>query len=140
MIEAESLFESIEVSSGTLSTAEAWWLNKGQEVVWSGVEPGASLTVEFETRTQDPAHLALLLTEGPDRGRFRVELDGVPLEPELDLYGPAWRPRDYFAEMPEPRPGRHTLRLVCLGKSRHSEGMTLGLDAVQCVPVHRAQD
>ncbi len=140
MIEAEKLRDATRVSAGTLSTAEAWWLNKGSEVVWSGAEPDASMTVTFETSTADAAHLVLLLTEGPDRGQFRIELDGVSLEPVVDLYATTWRPRDFYADLPDPRPGTHTLRFTSVGRHPRGAGDTLGFDAVQFVPAHRANE
>ena len=138
MIEAEKLEKAIQITAGALSKAEAWWLNKGKEIVWSAGGPEDSLRVTFETTTEDAAHLVLLLTEGPDRGRFRVELDGETVIPELDLYAGSWRVRDVYADLPDPRPGTHTLRLVCLGRHGQSIGYTLGLDAWQFVPAHRA--
>ena len=140
MIEAEKLQDAMQVSGGTLSKGEAWWLNKGAEVVWAGVNPDDSLTVTFETATEEAANIVLLLTEGPDRGRFRVELDGKALSPEVDLYAGTWRARDYCADLPDPRPGSHTLRFVCVGKQALSGGYTLGLDGWQFVPAHRANE
>ncbi len=140
MIEAEKLQDQVSVTGGTLSLAEDWWLNKGKELVWAGVTPGDSLTVTFETKTENAEHLALLLTEGPDRGQFRVELDGTALEPELNLYGDSRRIRDYFAELPDPKPGQHTLRFTCTGAHNRSGGCSLGFDALQFVPAHQANE
>lgn len=110
---------------------------------WSGgahwfatTEPGATLTVSFQTAGAGPCRVALFATRAPDYGIVRVCLDDRPIPGEVDLYAGAVEPTGrLILGTVEPSPGPHRLRLEVVGRNPAAAGSYLGLDCLELAPV-----
>jgi hypothetical protein len=80
---------------------------------------------------KEPLRLVLNLTKSYDFGRYQASLDGVKLGAPIDLYS-----KDVSSEEAHlldfwPEPGKHLLRLQCVGKNPQSRDYYLGLESVR---------
>jgi hypothetical protein len=80
---------------------------------------------------KEPLRLVLNLTKSYDFGRYQASLDGVKLGGPIDLYS-----KDVSSEEAHlldfwPEPGKHLLRLQCVGKNPQSRDYYLGLESVR---------
>jgi Protein of unknown function (DUF2961) len=80
---------------------------------------------------KEPLRLVLNLTKSYDFGRYQASLDGVKLGAPIDLFS-----KDVSSEEAHlldfwPEPGKHVLRLQCVGKNPQSRGSSLGLESVR---------
>ena len=67
-------------------------------------------------------------------GQRAKRLDGDPAGAEvadIDLYAPELDVRDHYIGSFAFAPGKHTIRLECVGKNPSSKGSLLGLDSVR---------
>jgi len=91
----------------------------------------AWLEVPFEVGVREPLRLLLQVTKSYDFGRYRVLVDGVAVGGVVDLYSPEVTTTEVHLLDFWPEPGRHTIRLECVGKNARSEGYYCGLDSVR---------
>lgn len=80
---------------------------------------------------KEPLRLLLNLTKSYDFGQYQPSFDGVKLGGPIDLYN-----KDVVNEESHlldfwPEPGKHVLRLQCVGKNPLSSGYYLGLESVR---------
>ena len=85
----------------------------------------------FEVREKEPLRLLVEATRGPDSGKYQVFLNGVKVGKPIDLYGSQGGIDDVQLMDFWPEPGKYTLRLVCVGKNKDSEGIRLGVNSVR---------
>jgi N-acetylneuraminic acid mutarotase len=86
---------------------------------------GASVSLSFNGTS-----VAWVAGRGPNRGRARVQLDGVVVA-TIDLYAPTSRTRQIVFARNSLTPGLHTLRIVTAGtRNGVSTGTRVDLDAV----------
>jgi hypothetical protein len=104
------------------------WIHEPRQ--WRGgahVTATAGSTVTLRSAASD---LAIVATVGPDRGRFRVDVDGAPGR-VIDLYAPTLGYRRVVWTQHFESPGPHRLRIVVLGEQGDlSTGATVEIDAI----------
>lgn len=91
----------------------------------------AWLEVPFEVPKNEPLRLLLNATKSYDFGTYQAFLDGVKIGGPIDLHGPKVVNEEVHLLDFWPEPGRHVLRLQCVGKSPASSGYYLGLESVR---------
>lgn len=94
-------------------------------------ESGAWLEIPIEVKQKEPLRLLLNATTSYDFGKYQAYLDGVKLGEPMDFYSPTTDNREFHLLDFWPEPGRHTVRLECVGKSPLSAGYYLGLESVR---------
>lgn len=92
---------------------------------------GAWLELPLEVKQKEPLRLLLNATRSYDFGKYQAFLDGVKVGPVLDFYHDTVVSEEFHLLDFWPEPGRHTLRLECVGKNARSEGWYLGLESAR---------
>jgi len=92
---------------------------------------GAWLEIPFEVKESEPLRLLILATQAEDYGRYQAYLDGVRVGEVMDFYKPTLESAEYHLLDFWPEPGRHTLRLECVGRSPQSSGYYCGIESVR---------
>lgn len=92
---------------------------------------GAWLEFPFEVGKKEPLRLLLNMTKADDFGRYQVSLDGVKLGEPLDFFGAKIANEEFHLLDFWPEPGRHQLRLECVGKNPQSRGYYCGIESVR---------
>ncbi len=143
--EGKAILPTARHSPGTVELQKGYdWTGEGQ-VFFQPASGGdhSFLEVMFEAAKPEYRGLLLRLTHADDYGIFRVFLDGkrarkVDGDPaggeeiaDIDLYAPVLEVRDHYLGSFTLSPGRHTLRLECVGKNSASRGTNLGLDSIR---------
>jgi UMF1 family MFS transporter len=128
-ISLEGDWQMLEAPAGTLGAgATAVYGQTGQ--------PGALLEFAFNGQKVD-----LVYGQGPDHGRWAVELDGAPLPDEdtgqpvtIEGYHPTAR-YEVIRTILAPEPGQHTLRLRNTGeRDPASQGTLMSVARLQVLP------
>jgi len=91
----------------------------------------AWLEIPFEVPTREPLRLLLNATRSYDFGKYQAFVDGVKVGPVLDFFNDTIVSQEFHLLDFWPEPGRHLLRLECVGKNPKSEGWYLGLESVR---------
>lgn len=97
-------------------------------------QPSASapfLELDFNVEKEELRRLVLRLTHSYDYGKYRVLLDGKPAAGPFDLYSAEIEVHDLSLGDHKLSPGKHTIRLECVGKNPVSTGTRLGVDSVR---------
>ena len=91
----------------------------------------AWVEIPFHVTKKEPRRLLLAVTRAPDYGNYQAFLDGIKIGRPLDLY--AERASDWELHLLDfwPDPGKHTLRLECVGKTPQSTGYYLGIESLR---------
>ncbi len=155
VIDGKSLLETARHSGGELTLQRGWeWTGDGQlffipaqsairapAAAEGGTGDGADsrdsaaagvwLECDFAVEQEQPRRLVLRLTHSYDYGKFRILLDGKLLRDSLDLYSERIEVHDHSLGDVNLSPGRHTLRLECIGQHALSTGQRLGVDSVR---------
>ena len=74
-------------------------------------------------KRKEPLRLLLNATCAPDFGRYQAILDGVPVGEPMDFYAAELTSKEFPLLDLWPEPGKHVLRLECVGKNKLSDGM-----------------
>ena len=107
-------------------------LYEGAHLLYRATQPeGAWIEIPFEIARKEPLRLLLNATKSYDFGRYQASLDGVKLGGPIDFYKAAVANEEIHLLDFWPEPGRHTLRLECVGKNPVSQGYYLGLESVR---------
>lgn len=77
------------------------------------VVPGAAATIAVTVAADDADHVGLVMAKGPDRGKFKVYVDGVPQE-TVDTYAATSRPRVIVWQTALRAAGTHEVKIVNL--------------------------
>jgi hypothetical protein len=93
--------------------------------------PGARLECPVSVETKEPLRLDVGGERSPDGGRYQAFLDGVRIGPPLDFYAEAPVDASYPLLDFWPDPGRHVLRLECVGKNARSSGFACRVESVR---------
>ncbi len=107
-------------------------LNGGDTLAYRPARPaGAWLEFPIAVAAKEPLRLEVGAIRSPDGGLYQAYLDGVKIGEPLDFCtdpasGSVFPLLDLW-----PEPGRHVLRLACVGKSPRSLGYACGLEAVR---------
>jgi hypothetical protein len=91
----------------------------------------AWVEIPLEVVKREPLRLLLNMTTSYDFGIYQPYLDGVKLGDPIDFYSAEIANREFHLLDFWPEPGRHKLRLECVGKNKNSDGYYLGLESVR---------
>jgi hypothetical protein len=140
--EGKAMLPTARHSEGAAGLEKGYdWTGDGQ-ILFKPAAPAGFLEVTFDVGKAEYRGLMLRLTQSEDYGIFRVfldgrrakRLDGDPTGSEvadIDLYAPTLDVRDHYIGSYAFTPGKHTIRLECVGKNPSSKGSLLGLDSVR---------
>ncbi len=104
----------------------------GPQVLYKATGPkDAWYEIPLAVTRKEPLRLVLNMTTSYDFGTYQPYLDGVKLGDPLDFYSADIDTREFHLLDFWPDPGMHRLRLVCVGKSKNSEGYYLGMESVR---------
>ena len=78
----------------------------------------AWVEIPLEVKKKEPLRLVLNSTTAPDYGRYQPYLNGVKLGGPIDFYSDKVANFEYHLLDFWPEPGKYTLRLECVGKTR----------------------
>lgn len=91
----------------------------------------AWLEIPFTVTHRQPFRLLINATKSYDFGQYQASLDGIKLGEPFDLYSARLANEEVHLLDFWPEPGRHVLRLDCVGKNPQSAGYYLGLESVR---------
>jgi hypothetical protein len=94
-------------------------------------EENAWLEVPIEVARKEPLRLLLNMATSYDFGIYQPYLDGVRLGEPIDLYSAEVAQNEFHLLDFWPEPGKHILRLECVGKNSASKGYYLGIESVR---------
>jgi hypothetical protein len=92
---------------------------------------GAWVEIPFEVKQKEPLRLLVNATKADDFGRYQISLNGIKLGNPVDFFSPKLVSQEVHLLDFWPDPGKHTLRLECVGKAAASQGYCLGLESVR---------
>lgn len=92
---------------------------------------GAWLEIPFDVASKEPLRLLLNATKAPDYGRYQAFVDGAKVGEPVDFHSPEVSATEVHLLDFWPDPGRHALRLECVGKNPASSGHWLGLESLR---------
>jgi hypothetical protein len=106
-------------------------LYPGEQLLYKPTQAdGAWLEIPFEVEKKEPLRLLLNMTKASDFGRYQAHLDGVKLGGVMDFFNSKVVNEEFHLLDFWPEPGKHTLRLECVGKNAQSEGYYCGIESV----------
>jgi hypothetical protein len=98
----------------------------GGSVHWSSTT-GSSVGNSFSFNVT--GNVAIASTLGPDRGKFKVDVDGTTVAPSVDLYAPKETPATVPTAIDGVTAGSHTVTITALGtQNAASRGSRVDLD------------
>ena len=104
----------------------------GPQVLYKPSSPeGAWYEIPLEVKVREPLRLLLNMTTSYDFGIYQAYLDGVKLGEPMDFYSAETETREFHLLDFWPEVGTHRLKLVCVGKSKRSEGYFLGMESAR---------
>lgn len=142
IIEGKTLLPTAKHSPGVLEVQQGYdWTGDGQ-LRFMPTDDEPILEVEFSIEKAEYRGLILRFTYAEDYGVYRVFLDGKNInEPadymagqkitDCDFYSPTLKVKENYLGSFHFTPGKHTLRLVCVGRNPLSKGRTVGLDSIR---------
>ena len=142
IIEGKTLLPTAKHSAGVLELQKGYdWTGDGQ-VRFMPADEEPILEMEFAVEKEGYRGLILRFTYAEDYGVYRVFLDGKNIgEPadymvgqklaDCDFYSPTLQVKENYLGSYQFTPGKHTLRLVCIGRNPLSKGRTVGLDSIR---------
>ncbi|MCX6563567.1 MAG: DUF2961 domain-containing protein, partial [Candidatus Aminicenantes bacterium] len=140
--EGKAMISTAKHSEGSLELQKGYdWTGEGQ-LFFRPSSDKPFLEVEFTVDKDEYRGLMLKLTQAEDYGIYRVFLDGARARrldgdptgrdlDDLDLYSSVFDVRDHYIGSFKLVPGKHRLRLECIGKNPMAKGNYLGLDSVR---------
>jgi hypothetical protein len=142
LIEGKALLPTAKHSPGVLGLQKGYdWTGEGQLFFQPAGEQPA-IEVDFQVEKEEYRGLILRFSYGEDYGIYRVFLDGKNVrQPEdymagqkiadYDFYAKDFTVKDNYLGSFRLTPGKHTLRLECVGRNVLSKGNYVGLDSVR---------
>lgn len=133
VIAGRTLLESARHGEGEIELQKGYgWTGDGQVFFRNADGEDGFLELDFDVPADAPKHgLVLRLTRSYDYGVWSVALDGETVARRVDLYDPETKVRDLQLDVYNVAPGKHTIRLECLGRNPASRGDWLGFDSVR---------
>jgi hypothetical protein len=114
------------------TTTQQLYLYDGPQLLYMPKQPeGAWLEIPITVTKKEPLRLVLNMTKSYDFGRYQAYLDGVKLGGPIDLYSKEIESQEFHLLDFWPEPGKHTLRLECVGKNPASQGHFLGIESAR---------
>jgi len=142
VIEGKTLIPTARHSPGLVELQKGFdWTGDGQ-VSFRPVDDKPVVEVDFQVEKEEYRGLILRFTYAEDYGIYRIFLDGKNVRQppdymagqkivDYDFYSPGLQVKDNYLGSFKLAPGKHTLRLECLGKNVLAKGNSLGLDSVR---------
>ncbi len=142
VIEAKTLLPTAKHSPGILELQKGYdWTGEGQLFFMPASEEPV-LETDFEVTKEEYRGLMLRFTYAEDYGIYRIFLDGKNIsQPEdymagqklhdFDFYSKDLAVKDIYLGSYTLAKGKHTIRLVCMGRNPLSKGNYLGFDSVR---------
>lgn len=116
-------------SEGPVEVQELGTAKEGRQLWFKPADASAWLELEFNVDKAIAGNLWGKFIHSWDYGTYEVKLDGRSIA-TVDLYAEKPTRKCYDWGKVDLEPGRHTLRLECVGKDAESKGYFLGLDSV----------
>lgn len=142
VIEGKTLKATAKHSTGVLELQKGYdWTGDGQ-VLFMPASDQPEIEFTFDVAKEEYRGLMLRCTYGDNYGIYRVFLDGKNVRQpddymagqklhDFDFYAKDLTVRDFYLGSHRLSQGKHTLRLVCVGRNPFSQGNYLGLDSVR---------
>jgi len=132
--EIEKSIPAAKATEGAIAKQEIGGASGGAHLFWTAATPNQTLTIPFEVKEAGQLDVTLLITNSWDYGIFEYQIDGKPLGPPEDQYGPSVMVREkmYFPTTPFTA-GPHTLTVINKGKNPTSKGYFCGVDGILLV-------
>jgi hypothetical protein len=142
VIEGKSLQPAARHSTGLLELQKGYeWTGEGQ-LLFMPASDQPEIEVDFDVSKEEYRGLMLRCTYADNYGTYRIFLDGKNVRQpddymagqklhDFDFYAKDLTVRDIYLGSFKLAKGKHTLRLVCLGKNPLSAGNYLGLDSIR---------
>ncbi len=140
--EGKAMLAGARHSPGVLELQKGYdWTGDGQILFMpAGEQP--ELEVEFNVEKEEYRGLVVRLTHAEDYGIWRIFLDGKNVRQpddymagqkiqDFDLFSKNLVVKDHYLGSYKLDPGKHALRLTCVGRNALSKGNYLGLDSVR---------
>lgn len=106
------------------------WTGDGQLFI-DAAGVGSWVEFSFEIPDDRPRNLVIPFTHSYDFGTYQISLDGKAYGDPVDFYSKdIGVVQQRFGELATP-PGKHTVRLECVGLNPNSQGYRLGVDSVR---------
>jgi len=106
------------------------WPEGGQLFFKPESQEAGWIEIPFAVEEKEPRRLILSLTRSYDYGIYQAFLDGVEIGKPIDLYAEETSLKKFHLMDFWPEPGKHTLRLECVGKSDRSSNDYVGFHAL----------
>jgi hypothetical protein len=142
VIEGKILISTARHSPGIFELQKGYdWTGDGQ-IFFRPVDDKPVFEVDFQVEKEEYRGLILLFSYAEDYGIYRIFLDGKNVRQppdymagqkiaDYDFYAPALQVKDNYLGSFKLAPGKHTLRMECVGKNVLSKGNYIGLDSVR---------
>lgn len=142
VIEGRSLKPSARHSTGILELQKGYdWTGEGQ-LLFMPASNEPELEVDFDISKEEYRGLMLRCTYADDYGIYRIFLDGKNVRQpddymagqklhDFDFYSKDLVVKDVYLGSFKLAKGKHTIRLVCVGRNPLSGGNYLGLDSIR---------
>lgn len=117
--------------AGEVSVQKLFDYPEGQALYKPPSAQGAWIEIPFEADRKRPVRLLVNATTSYDFGTYQAFVDGVKIGGPLDFYSAETQNREFHLLDFWPEPGKHVLRLECVGKNHLSRGYWLGIESVR---------
>jgi hypothetical protein len=132
IIEGKDLLNGAAADGATLSLQKGYeWTGDGQVFVNNTRGAGAWVEFSFPVEKEELRQLTLRVTHSYDYGIYRILLDGQEVRGPTDFYNSSVDVRELGLGQLRLAPGRHKLRLECVGQRGESKGAKAGIDSVR---------
>jgi hypothetical protein len=142
IVEGKTLLPTAKHSPGLLQVQKGYdWTGDGQ-LFFQPASEDPEIEVDFQVDKEEYRGLILRFTYGQDYGVYRIFLDGKNVrQPDDYMAGQKISDYDFYSEELQVKehylgsfrltPGKHTLKMVCVGKNVMSRGNYVGLDSIR---------
>jgi hypothetical protein len=141
-MEGKALLPTAKHSPGALELQKGYdWTGDGQ-VLFMPADDQPVLEMDFQVEKEQYRGLILRFTYAPEYGVYRVFLDGKNVHQpadyvvgqkiaDYDFYSPTLQVKENYLGSFKLAPGKHTLRLECVGRNPLAKGKYVGLDSIR---------
>ena len=142
VIEGKTILPNAKHTPGILEIQKGYdWTGDGQ-LLFRPASENPALEVVFQVEKEEYRGLILRFTHGENFGIYRIFLDGTHIyQPgdymegekaaDYDFYVKELQIKDNYFGSLKLAPGKHTLRMECVGRNVMSKGNQLGLDSIR---------
>jgi hypothetical protein len=142
VIEGKTLVPTAKHTPGVLELQNGFdWTGDGQ-VFFMPASESPALDVDFQIEKEEYRGLILRFTYAPDYGIYRIFLDGKNVRQpadymagqkiaDYDFYSKDLQVKDNYLGSFKLAPGKHTLRLECVGRNLLAKENYVGLDSIR---------